>query len=120
NRGAPRAPAEYVAGGLKFAEVARGSWDPKAHLADMAADGVDASVIYFGIAVYAYNLKDRALRLACLRAYNDWLAEFCAEDPQRLIGVALLPAEEETIQDALDELHRVLRLGYHSVHVPIF
>jgi predicted TIM-barrel fold metal-dependent hydrolase len=117
--GEVRPPEAYRAGGLRQADVARGSWEPKAHLADMRADGVDASVLYFGIGVRCYDLRDNELRLACIRAYNDWLAEFCAEDPQRLIGVALLPSEEETIEEAIGELRRALALGYRTVQVPI-
>ena len=38
---------------------------------------------------------DPELRDACYRAYNDWLAEFCAAAPDRLIGVAMLPPAPE-------------------------
>ena len=31
------------------------------------------------------------LRLACFRAYNDWMAEFTAVAPDRLVGVGLIP-----------------------------
>src|SRR5262249_18305352 len=49
---------------------------PATRLADMDRDGVAAQVIYGppnGI-----RLQDRALQDACLRAYNDWGAEFNA------------------------------------------
>jgi predicted TIM-barrel fold metal-dependent hydrolase len=120
NRGAARPPEQFVAGGLKLEEMARGSWDPKAHVADMLRDGVDASVIYFGSAHRAWNIQDKELRLACIRAYNDWLAEFCSVDPQRLVGVAMLPTEEETLDEALGELRRAIDLGYRTVQGPIF
>ena len=34
---------------------------------------------------------DPVLRDACYRVYNDWLLEFCAAAPDRLIGVPMLP-----------------------------
>ena len=38
------------------------------------------------------QLDEQELQEACFRVYNDWLAEFCATDPVRLIGHALIPA----------------------------
>jgi predicted TIM-barrel fold metal-dependent hydrolase len=45
------------------------------------------------------------------RAYNDWLAEFCSEDPARLKGVAMLNVDDPTT--AAKELERcaAMRLG---------
>ena len=119
-KGKVRGPEDYIPSGLRFEDVGKGSWDPKAHVEDMERDGVDASVLYFGMAVSCYNTENGELRRACLRAYNDWLAEFCSADPERLIGVAMLPSEEETIEPAIEELHRTLAMGYKSVQVPIF
>ena len=118
-KGVARGPEDYIVG-LKFSEVARGSWDPATHLEDMKTDGADASVLYSGMAAKIWDFKNKELRLACLRAYNDWLAEFCSHDPQRLIGVALLPVEEETLDEALSELKRVVDMGYRTVEVPMF
>ena len=118
-KGLARGPEEYL-DGLMFSEVAIGSWDPAVHIEDMKTDGADASVLYSGMAAKCHDIKDKDLRLGCLRAYNDWLAEFCSYDPKRLIGIALLPVEEETLDEALSELQRVLKLGYRSVEVPMF
>src|SRR5262249_9720112 len=43
-------------------------------LADMARDGVDATVMYGPIVPLL--IKDPELRRVCYRGYNDWLAEF--------------------------------------------
>jgi len=75
-------------------------------LADMDRDGVQTHVM-FG-PVVSIIADDPALRDACYRAYNDWLAEFCAAAPDRLIGVAMLP---ESPQAALQELLRLATLG---------
>src|SRR5215469_17111 len=75
-------------------------------LADMDRDGVQTHVM-FGPMV-SIIADDPALRDACYRAYNDWLAEFCAAAPDRLIGVAMLP---ESPQAALQELLRLATLG---------
>jgi uncharacterized protein len=77
--------------------------DPELRLADMQRDGIAATVMY-GPAV-ALEIADPELRLAVYRAYNDWLVEFCSYDPKRLIGVAMLPAEDA--EGATDELQRL-------------
>jgi hypothetical protein len=45
-------------------------------LEDMARDGIDATVMYGPIVPLL--IKDPELRQVCYRAYNEWLAEFCA------------------------------------------
>src|SRR5215469_12538931 len=54
-KGVVRGPEQYIASGLKFEDIARGSWDAKEHLEDMRKDGCDASVLYFGVAANVYN-----------------------------------------------------------------
>jgi uncharacterized protein len=76
-------------------------------LADMEADGIDVTVMYGPVA--AIDIAEPELRSAAYRAYNDWLAEFCANDPRRLIGVAMLPAEDPAW--ATTELARLVELG---------
>src|SRR3981189_2643234 len=61
-------------------------------LADMDRDGVDATGMYGPIV--PLPIEDPELRRVCYRAYNDWLAEFCATAPERLIGVGLIPIDD--------------------------
>jgi predicted TIM-barrel fold metal-dependent hydrolase len=78
----------------------------KLRLADMDRDGVWAHVI-FG-PVTSLNFEDEELRDACYAAYNEWLKEFCAYAPDRLIGVPLLPPYPEA---AVKELQHIVDLG---------
>jgi len=61
-------------------------------LADMDRDGVEAQVMFGPVAAMA--IADPELRIACIQAYNDWLIEFGAAAPNRLLGVAILPPED--------------------------
>jgi len=61
-------------------------------LADMDRDGIDATVMYGPIV--SLLVKDPDVRRACYRGYNDWLAEFCATKPDRLVGVGLIPIDD--------------------------
>jgi predicted TIM-barrel fold metal-dependent hydrolase len=76
-------------------------------LADMDRDGVDASIMYGP--TDPMPISDRELRMLCYQAYNDWLIEFCASRPERLIGVAQLSMEDPEF--ARDELERVAKRG---------
>lgn len=76
-------------------------------LSDMDRDGADASIMYGP--TDPMPIADAELRRRCYEAYNDWLAEFCAAKPERLIGVAQLSMEDP--QAARDELERLAKRG---------
>jgi predicted TIM-barrel fold metal-dependent hydrolase len=96
-------------------EMVKGSYDPHARLADMDLDGVDAEVLYpgpfggLGTGGGVASLPDPELRAASIRAYNDWMSEFCAVAPERLIGLALIRLEEPEFAET--EIERVAALG---------
>jgi predicted TIM-barrel fold metal-dependent hydrolase len=73
----------------------------------MDHDGAEASIMYGP--TDPMPIADPELRRACYEAYNDWLAEFCAAKPERLIGVAQLSLEDHAA--ARDELLRLARRG---------
>ena len=49
---------------------------------------------------------------AASRVYNDWLAEFIAHDPKRLIGSAMIPMDD--VGWAVEELERVAKMGFRT------
>jgi uncharacterized protein len=75
-------------------------------LADMDRDSVQSQVIFGPI--FQISTDDLALRVACYRAYNDWLLQFCQAAPDRLIGVPMLP---EAPAAATEELLRLAKKG---------
>jgi predicted TIM-barrel fold metal-dependent hydrolase len=85
--------------------------DPATQVADMDREGIDVQVLY-GTGVLAMRkIRERELAVALHRAYNDWLAAFCRHNPDRLKGVAALPAIEP--EAAARELERaVTQLGF--------
>src|SRR5256714_11426819 len=76
-------------------------------LQDMDRDGVETQVIFGPI--FQISTDDPVLRAACYRVYNDWLMEFCAAAPDRLIGVPMLPETDPGAAHA--ELRRLAAKG---------
>jgi predicted TIM-barrel fold metal-dependent hydrolase len=79
-------------------------------LADMDRDGIDATVMYGPIVPLL--IKDAELRRVCYRAYNDWLAEFCATAPARLVGVGLVPIDDPA--GAAEEVRHLEKVGLRT------
>ncbi|HEV8298826.1 MAG TPA: amidohydrolase family protein [Acidimicrobiales bacterium] len=91
--------------------------DPAKRLADMERDGVWASVIY-GPSVLRLPIEDPELEAACLRAWNDWAAEFNSNAPDRLVALPVLPRHDPA--EAAAELERVAALGHRGALVYCF
>lgn len=106
--------------GLTYDDVRPGFYDPEARLADMAADGIFAQLLYPSVCEEGARMfgDDRTLQLACVRAYNEWQRDFCAVAPARLYGHAVIPASG--VGDATAELEWALREGYRGVLLSTF
>jgi len=104
--------------GRRHADTRPGAWDPSARLADQDLDHLRAEVIYPGIfGLLFFNLLDAEYQRECVRVYNDWLSEFCATAPTRLLGAGILPLRGP-LQWAIAEAERVAKKGLVSVMIP--
>jgi predicted TIM-barrel fold metal-dependent hydrolase len=91
--------------------------DPRIQLADLDADGIDVQVIYPTLCLNLNHLREPALAVDLARAYNDWLADFCAADPRRLKGVAMVALQD--VDAAIREARRATaELGFVGVMLP--
>jgi predicted TIM-barrel fold metal-dependent hydrolase len=86
-----------------------GGHDPVVRLADLWRDDTVADVLYPTAGLTLLQLDDAELQLECFRVYNDWLAEICSVDPDRLLGHGLIPTWD--IDVAVNELRRCRHLG---------
>lgn len=92
-----------------------GGWDPVARLKDMAADGVVAEVLYPTRAKSLLRTDyEPEIAEASARVYNDWLAEFCSEAPDRLWGLGFLPLFN--IETAIEEMDRCKQAGMVGIN----
>jgi predicted TIM-barrel fold metal-dependent hydrolase len=103
-------PEDYFKKPVTYKEMRPGSYDPVARIEDMEIDHLDAEVLYPGIGRGIDQFADAETRLFCAQVYNDWIAEFQAADPARLVGLAILPPLDDG-PNARKELERVVSLG---------
>jgi predicted TIM-barrel fold metal-dependent hydrolase len=100
--------------------------DPVQRLVQLDADGVAVDVLFpddqnlntppwlAGIAPHGLDAKyPHELRLAGARAYNRWLAEFCAHSSTRLLGITALGTLED-VDAAVAEAYRAAESGLRS------
>jgi predicted TIM-barrel fold metal-dependent hydrolase len=110
-------PETYKMTGICWDEMP-GTGPGEQRLREQDADGVDAEVLFAGVGARNMwrGIRDRRAYLAVLRGYNDFLAkEYCAVDPERLIGLAIMP--ETGVDDALAELDHCARLGFKGINL---
>src|SRR5438034_899563 len=84
-------------------------WTSKIQLEAMDTEGIDVAVVYPSRGLFALTIPDMEPRLAAAmaRAYNDWLYEFCQENPERLLGAGMLSPFD--VDDAVREVRRAAR-----------
>ncbi len=97
-------------------EIREGGWNTKARLIDMDADGILAEVLYPSVGMSVVQSKDRDYQLACIRAYNDWVAEFSEGSGGRLVGLALIPTLD--VESSIAEIARAYDLGLRGAMIP--
>lgn len=84
---------------------------PEERLKDMDRDGIYSHVIYSPTTT-ALRIEDAELKNACLKAYNDWAADFNQHDRNRLIALPDIPSQDP--KAASEELLRCIELGHRG------
>ncbi len=96
-----------------------GGTDPADRLGVMQRDSVSMEVLFPTFGLSQYGIEDATLQEACFRVYNDWIAEYCAATPGRLIGVPCISTYN--IDHAIKELERCKLMGLKGAqtwHIP--
>ena len=110
-------PEPFPAGPRNMDEVPRAAWDAAARLEYLDSIGVWAQALYPNVAGFGNQqflaLGDPELMLACVRAYNDFLIEWCSTDERRLLAISATPFWD--VDAAVDEVRRCAELGHRGV-----
>jgi predicted TIM-barrel fold metal-dependent hydrolase len=106
--------------GLTYETMRPGNFDTKARLDDMDADGIYAQLLYPSVTLKGAKIysDDRELQLCCVRAYNEWLTEFCEGSGGRLIPLAILPTTG--VDDSIAEVEWAMVHGHRGAVISSF
>ena len=104
--------------GITYDEMRPGCYDPKARLADMDMNWVDASLSFPTFPRFCgqtfSEAHDKEVGLACVKAYNDWMVEeWCGDSGGRLIPLIIIPLWDVDL--AVEEIRRNTARGVHAV-----
>jgi predicted TIM-barrel fold metal-dependent hydrolase len=107
----------YPAHPATYEEAHPGSYDANARLEYMDELGIWAMVLYpnvggFGNQVFG-RLGDDEAKLACVRAYNDFLIDWSSADSRRLLPVMTLPYWD--VDASVKEIERSAKAGHRGV-----
>ena len=112
--GWPAFPPEYPP---TLEDCHPGAADARERLRYMDEAGIWAQVLYPNVAGFGsenfLELTDEALKLACVQAYNDFLIEWCAADPRRLLPVIATPFWD--VPTTVAEIERLAGAGARGV-----
>jgi uncharacterized protein len=101
-----------------YEECHPGAYIASERLRYMDEVGIWAQILYPNVAGFGsqrfLSLGDPELQIACVRAYNDFLAEWCSADPNRLIGVLATPFWD--VEATVKEVRRCHdELGFRAI-----
>jgi predicted TIM-barrel fold metal-dependent hydrolase len=95
-----------------------GAGNVEARLADMDAEGVDASFLFAQRTMVMFaRVQDLEFRERCVDAYNEWLSDVQAQAPGRLFGVAILPTMTSP-DGTRDYIQKLADLGFIAMQLP--
>ena len=112
---AGKKPEDYSWNIRRLTDQRAGGFDPGERIVDMDADHLRAEVLYGGGPLPCANEE---LRRASYGAYNDWLADFCAYAPDRLLGMAYIPVD--CPESAIAEVKRCAARGLRGCVISRF
>ncbi|MET1048665.1 MAG: amidohydrolase, partial [Acidimicrobiales bacterium] len=98
-----------------YDDIDPGGYDPHVRLQRLDEYGLQAQVLYpnlIGFETHAFIDLGPELSLECTRAYNDFLVDFAAADPNRLLPVGMVPFWD--LAAAVEEIQRCREIGHRG------
>jgi predicted TIM-barrel fold metal-dependent hydrolase len=113
-----RAMPSTYAGATFVEDVRPGGYEPEIWIKDNYTDGVYGGVVFASLTMIFYRMVARTDVLNdVLRAYNDWVLEFCSHDLDRIKPVTMVSLDD--IDWAIAEMERTRQLGSVGAIIPV-
>jgi predicted TIM-barrel fold metal-dependent hydrolase len=95
-------------------ELARpGCYDTVERLKDQDTDGIDAEVLYPSVLFNVYQIEDLNIVKATFKLYNNWIADYCHQQPERLFALGSVQLWD--LDEAIAEMERCRSMGHVGV-----
>ncbi|RKZ91218.1 MAG: amidohydrolase [Candidatus Parabeggiatoa sp. nov. 1] len=93
------------------------NFNPESQVNVIKKMGADIAFLYptIGLWLFAVDTMDAKLAGGFIRAYNNWLRDFCSYDPQVLRGVGAINRHDP--DEMVPELRRIAEFGWKAVMV---
>lgn len=89
-------------------------FDPMSHLTAMDTEGVDVAVLFRTVPLHTDDSQEPEYAMALCRAWNNWITDFCRQDPARMKAAGLV-----TLHDAELAVAEIRRIGTELGHVGV-
>jgi predicted TIM-barrel fold metal-dependent hydrolase len=94
----------------------KAGYTPEERIADLAADGVDAEILFPNKGLTIWATPDAAFSQAMCRVYNDWAWETFSAFNDRLSPMACIASSD--IDGSIAEVQRTAELGFRGLSLP--
>jgi predicted TIM-barrel fold metal-dependent hydrolase len=110
-------PEPFPSGPPTYEDMHPAAYDANARLKLMDSEGIWAQVLYPNVAGFGsqkfLQIKDDALKLICVEAYNDFLRDWASADARRLITIMSMPFWD--VDACVKEIERGAAAGHRGV-----
>jgi predicted TIM-barrel fold metal-dependent hydrolase len=101
---------------MRFSDVRPAAYVGRERVPYMDQDGIAAELIYASVGMGIFMHRDPEYKDACMQAYNRWLAEMCADAPDRVFGMAQTAVK--SVDDAITDFQRAKDMGFVGMMMP--
>ncbi len=102
----------------RWEEVPTSGYDPEARIPEIEMDGVGAEFLYPTVAMRFFTIEDVPFAEACLRAYNNWVMDFCKPYPDRFKACGVISLDN--VENAVSEARRCKKLGLPGLMIALY
>lgn len=111
--GAPACIPNAYGTDVTWDDIVPGSYDPAERLKVMDAERLDVALMFPSLDLLTGELERADVAAANARAYNRWMSDFVAENPDRLFGMGLCPLQ--SVDAAVAEIEFVAEQGLTGI-----
>ena len=101
---------------MTFADVRTAAYRAPERVVCMDQDGIAAELIYASVGMGICMHRDHEYKDACMWAYNRWLADMCADAPDRVFGMAQTGVL--SVDRAIADFQQAKNMGFVGMMMP--